>query len=104
MNKVRVVIEQMGKWPLGLIGGGALIFFVGLSLGHSPVAVLGAIIFLIGIFLTKWSKLAKSTIGLIGGGILIFFVALSLGHWPVAVFGAILFVIGGFLAKIFYQA
>ena len=43
----------MGKWPLGLIGGGALIFFVGLSLGHSPVAVLGAIIFLIGILLAK---------------------------------------------------
>jgi len=87
-----------------LIGGGALIFFVALRLGHWPVAVFGAILFLIGIFLTKWSKLAKWTIGLIGVGILIFFVALSLGYWPVAIFGAILFVIGGFLAKIFYQA
>jgi hypothetical protein len=43
----------MRKLTIGLIGGGAVIFFVALRLGDLPGIVIGAILFLTGIFLAK---------------------------------------------------
>ena len=53
----RLLLSKWGKWILGLIGVGALIFFVALFSGSFPGAVAGGIIFLIGIFLAKLSGL-----------------------------------------------
>jgi len=46
-------LSKLGKWTLGLIGVGALIFFVALFSGSLPGAVIGGIIFLIGGILAK---------------------------------------------------
>ena len=96
----------MRKLTLGLIGGGAVIFFVALRFGDSSGVVIGAILYLIGIFLLGFliKQTGKLTLGLIGGGAVIFFVALRLGDLPGIVIGAILFLTGIFLAKIFYRA
>lgn len=96
-------LSKVGKWPLGLIGGGALVFFIALRLGTLPVAVLGIAMFLSGVFLTKWSKLAKATIGLIFIGILTGIVGTISGHSGAGLLGLALFGIGIVLAKIFYN-
>jgi peptidoglycan/LPS O-acetylase OafA/YrhL len=84
--------------------GGALIFFVALRLGPWPILVLGVVTFLVGVFLTKWSKRAKATIGLILVGIMITLVALILGHHWVALFGWFVVVgIGFVFARVFYR-
>ena len=97
-------LSKAGKWPLVLMGGGALVFFVALRLGPWPVAVLGVVMFLSGVFLTRWSKLAKATIGLIFIGILTGLVGLRLGHLGAGLFGLALFGVGAVLARIFYNA
>ncbi len=97
-------MSKAGKWPLGLMGGGALVFFLALRFGPWPVAVLGVVIFLSGVFLTKWSKVAKLTIGLILIGILAGLAGLKLGDAGVGLFGFALFGIGIVLARIFYNA